>query len=157
MSLVLYYSKTDSTKTIANFIASLTHADVIQVEPTEPYPEDYHQTTVIAKKEINKGYLRPIKTPIPDVSKYNKVFIGSPCWWSTIAPPLKTLLTQIDLSGKTIAVFETNLGSGMGDVEKDVKALFPKSTFKPGIALWGSSVSGDKKKIEEWLTENSML
>ena len=89
--------------------------------------------------------------------KFFKVFIGSPCWWSTIAPPLKTLLTQIDLSGKTIAVFETNLGSGMGDVEKDVKALFPKSTFKPGIALWGSSVSGDKKKIEEWLTENSML
>ena len=156
-SLVVFYSKTDSTKTIAEHIKSLTNADLLQIEATEPYPKDYHRTCDIAKKEIDAGKVRDYKTEIPDLSKYTTVYVGSPCWWSHIAPPLKKFLQDHNLAGKTVVPFNTNLGSGMGDVESDIRSLCSQSDVKKGMAFWGSSVKGDKGKVENWLREIGCL
>ena len=157
-SLVVYYSWSNCTRIVANFIKDLTNADIIELQPSNPYPKDYDQTCRRAKKELTRKELVPISNSIPDLSQYSTVFIGSPCWSSHIAGPVRTFLLQNDLSGKTIAVFNTNLGSGLADMESDVKELCRNSKFiKRGLEMWGSSVQNNKKKVQSWLESNGLL
>jgi hypothetical protein len=59
--LVVYFSKTNHTKNIADTIARLTGADELRVEVVKPYPEAYRSTTEVVKKELEKGIVREIK------------------------------------------------------------------------------------------------
>ena len=68
-----------------------------------------------------------------------------------MAPPLKTFLTDNPVRGKTVIVFETNMGSGMTDVESDVRNMCSQSIFKEGIALRGPTAKHEKIKIQNWL------
>lgn len=54
--LVVYFSKTNHTKNIADTIARLTGADELRVEVVKPYPEAYRSTTEVVKKELEKGH-----------------------------------------------------------------------------------------------------
>lgn len=75
--LVVYFSKTNHTKNIADTIARLTGADELRVEVVKPYPEAYRSTTEVVKKELEKGIVREIKAPEVDLSKYD-VIISEP-------------------------------------------------------------------------------
>ena len=58
--LVVYFSKTNHKKNIADTIARLTGADELRVEVVKPYPEAYRPTTQIVKEELEKGIVREI-------------------------------------------------------------------------------------------------
>lgn len=64
-----------------------------------------------------------------DLSKYDEIIIGSPVWWYTITPVVRTFLKENDLSGKTIIPFATNAG-WLGRTFKEIKSLCPNSTVK---------------------------
>ena len=113
--LVVYYSRTGTTAQIARYIQESTNADIFEIIPVNAYPDDYDSMTEQAKKEINEGYLPPIKGGLSNISDYDVIFIGSPCWWSTIAPPVSTFLSQHDLAGKTVVPFSTHGGSGLAN------------------------------------------
>ena len=59
------------------------------------------------KKEIAAGVRPALKNPVGDLSQYDVIFVGSPCWWATIAPPVATFLTSCDFAGKTVIPFRT--------------------------------------------------
>jgi flavodoxin len=151
--LVVYYSKSNNTKQIAQYIADTTYGDAFQIEPITPYPDDYRATTEQAKKEINEGYLPPIKSGIPNIKDYNIIFVGSPCWWATIAPPVSTFLTKHDLSGKIVIPFSTHEGSGLANNAKDTAKLTPNSTVLEGKAFRGSRVHSAKQDVINWINE----
>ena len=83
--LVVYFSKTNHTKNIADTIARLTGADELRVEVVKPYPEAYRSTTEVVKKELEKGIVREIKAPEVDLSKYDVIIFGTPTWWHHVA------------------------------------------------------------------------
>lgn len=56
-----------------------------------------------------------------------------------------------DLKGKTIKPFCTNEGSGMGESEKDIKALCPDSNIEKGLSIWGSKAADSEKALKKWL------
>lgn len=63
------------------------------------------------------------------------VFIGSPNWLATFAPPVLTFLRSADLQGKTIIPFCTHGGGGFGRMMEDYRKECQGSTVKEGIAL----------------------
>ena len=69
---------------------------------------------------MNSGFKPALKSKPENLGKYDIIFVGSPCWWYTIAPPVATFLSSYDLSGKTIAPFMTHEGSRMGHSEADI-------------------------------------
>ncbi|MFQ8807325.1 MAG: flavodoxin [Alistipes indistinctus] len=75
------------------------------------------------------------------------MFVGSPCWWYTIAPPVATFLSSYDLSGKTIAPFMTHEGSRMGHSEADIKTVCRRD-FASGIAPSGAAAC--KRPLRKW-------
>ena len=49
--LVVFYSHTGNTRTIARHIQALTGCDLLDLEPVTPYPRDYDTVVSQAKKE----------------------------------------------------------------------------------------------------------
>lgn len=149
--LVVYYSLSGNTQTIANQIKDLTNADIFRIETVTPYPDEYRATTEQAKKEINDGYKPAITSKVSNIADYDVIFVGSPSWWATIAPPVSTFLSEHDLSGKTIVPFVTHGGTGLGNNATDTAKLAPNSTITGAKAFSGSRVNSAQKEVADWI------
>ena len=149
--LITYYSRSGNTREIANQIHKSVGGDIIELQTVEPYPDDYDAVTKQAKQELNSGYKPALKTKVENIGSYDVIFVGTPNWWGTIAAPVKTFLSEYDLSGKTIVPFITHGGSGLGRSVTDISKLCPKSTLLDGIAVWGRDVKTAQNEVSEWL------
>lgn len=140
-----------NTVVIANYIKELTGGDMFQLITDKVYPADYDATTELAQKE-QKAKERPtLKSQPKNLADYDVIFLGYPNWWGTIPMALFTFLENNDLSGKTIVPFCTHEGSGLGDSQRDIAKLCPKSKIVDGLAVRGGSVTGAKPDVEKWI------
>jgi len=149
--LVVYFSRSGNTRELANQIQKNVGGDVIEIQTVDPYPRDYDAVVKQAKQEIESGYKPALKTKIENIRSYDVIFVGSPNWWNTIAPPVTTFLSEHDLSGKTVVPFITHHGSGKGQSVTDIAKLSPKSTILDGIAIWGRDVKNSQNEVSAWL------
>lgn len=150
--LIVYYSLSNiNTRIVAEHIQRNTGGDIFRIETVKPYPAKYDDVTAQAKKEIETGTKPAIKGGVKDIQSYDIIFIGSPNWWSTIAPPLGTFLSTHNLAGKTVVPFITHEGSRMGSSVTDIRKLCPKSTILEGLPVRGSSVKEAEADVKQWL------
>ena len=119
--LVAYFSHSGNTREVARQISEATGGDLFEIVPATPYPTEYRAVVDQGKKEIEAGVRPALKNPVGDLSQYDVIFVGSPCWWATIAPPVATFLSSCDLAGKTVVPFMTHEGSRMGRSEEDIR------------------------------------
>jgi len=157
--LIVYYSWSNSgnTRNMAEKIKTETGADIFEIVPVKPYPRDYQACVDQAKTEINNKFKPEIKGEVTDFDSYDIIFVGSPNWWSTIAPPVATLLTSYNFSGKTIIPFMTHEGTRMGHSEKDIKDLCPKATVLKGLPIRGGAVNDALPDIQKWLKDLGVI
>jgi flavodoxin len=154
--LIIYYSRSGNTREIARQIHEIVGGDIMELETVNPYPEEYNAVTKQAKEELNSGYKPPLKTKVKNIAAYDVIFVGSPNWWSTIASPIRTFLSEYDLSGKTIAPFITHAGSRLGRSAADISTLCSKSTILDGLAIWGKDVKTAQNEVLAWLRKLGM-
>jgi flavodoxin len=81
--LVVYYSWSGNTRAVAQQIQSLTEADIFEIKPVKPYPENYSECVKQARKEIDDNYKPKITGTVENIAQYDVIFVGSPNWWST--------------------------------------------------------------------------
>lgn len=161
-SLVIYFSRADenyavgyitkgNTEIIAEYIRDITGADLFKVEPAIPYSKEY-QPCIEEAKERQATHNAPILKNVPDISKYEVIYIGSPIYWNVMPEEMVTALKDIDFTGKTIRVFTTHEGSGTGGVPSQVKNVCKGgNVLDDAMAIRGSSVNSAKSKIENWI------
>lgn len=149
--LVAYYSHSGNTRQIAEFIQRGTGGKLIEIKRKAPYPQVYRELTDAAKKEIESGTLPEIDAIDINMTDYDVVFIGSPNWWGTLAPPAASFLSRHNLSGKTVIPFMTHGGSGLGRSLEAIRKLCPESTVLNGRAFFGSRVKGAEPEVGQWL------
>ena len=147
--LIVYLSRTNNTKTIAEIIHKNTGGTLIALGLEKPYPENYQATVQQVVKENETGYLPPLKTKIDSIQNYDVVFVGFPTWGMKLPPPMKTFLKQYDLSGKTIVPFNTNDGYGIGSSFDTVKELCPKSKILDGFSIKGGTESDGRARLSK--------
>jgi flavodoxin len=168
--LIVYLSRTNNTKTIAEIIHQNTGGTLVAIELEKPYPEDYRQAVQQVVRENETGYLPPLKTKIDSIEKYDVVFIGFPTWDMKMPPPMKSFLHQYNLAGKTVVPFNTNAGYGVGSGFQTVKALCPNSSVLEGFSTKGGierdgiylAIKDEKRKeaekeVREWLQKIKLL
>ena len=154
---VIYFSWSGNTRFAAETVAKKAGADLFEIKAEKPYNADFGKCCDEAKPECYGKTLRAIK-PIEglDLAKYDVVFVGTPNWWGTMAPPVRTWLTQnvAALKGKTMCLFQTHGGGGMQRVGKEfaeivgdtAKVLAPK-------AFSGSSIKSSVAALEAFAAE----
>jgi hypothetical protein len=146
---IVYYSYSGITRKLAEDIALITDGKLIELKPEKLYSFSYNTAVKEVRKEIEKGYcpsLLEIKETFDDI---DTVFIGSPNWFKTFAPPILSFLRKTDLSGKTIIPFCTHGGGGLGHMVEDFKRECSSSDVKRGIALKGNYTFDELKDYIE--------
>ncbi len=104
-TLIAYFSWSGNTEEMASYIAEQTDADLLEIEPFTPYPDDYTETGNIAREERDSD-MRPAIANLPaSIEEYDSIFIGYPIWWHTAPMIIGTFLENYDLSGKEIYPF----------------------------------------------------
>ena len=151
-TLIIYYSRSGHTREAAKKIQAQTGGDLLEIETAAPYPREYADVVQQAKQEIEADYKPEIKTKVENIASYDVVFIGSPIWWGTIAPPVASFLAKNDLAGKTVVPFVTHAGSGLAQSVGDIKKLAPAAKVLDGLAIEGSKVNEANEKITSWLS-----
>ncbi len=155
---------------MAGFIQQAAGGTLVALELQKPYPANYQATVQQVVRENETGYLPPLRTRIENIQQYEVVFVGFPTWGMQLPPPIKSFLTQYDLSGKTVVPFNTNAGYGVGSSFETVKALAPRSTVLEGFSTRGGVerdgvlfvMQGNKEKrvqqqVMAWLKRINLL
>lgn len=154
--LVVFASRSGNTERVAQTIRTTLGCDMLEVEPSEPYEEDYNAMLERAQTELDgiaEGNFPDIRTTVEDFSKYDIVFVGFPVWYNRIATPMQTFLhSHADkLAGKRVALFATSGGSGISRSEGDAHALCPDAQFTESLLLTSASGSHADTRIAQWL------
>ena len=152
--LIVYYSYTGNTKMIAESIQRKLNCDIIEIEPEKPYSTDYQTVVDEEQNNENSNKTRRIKKIDIDLTKYDEIIIGSPVWWYTIAPVIRTFLKENDLTGKIIKPFATNAG-WLGRTFNEIKKLCPNSKVEDGMNIVFESYSDNlvtsPDEIDKWI------
>ena len=142
--LVVYFSRSGNTRYAAEAIAQACGgARVVEVKPLKPYAPEYRACCDEAKPECQAGTLRPIeKIEGLEVAKFDVVLVGTPNWWGTMAPPVRTWVSENAeaLKGKTVCLFQTHGGGGMQSCERDFAKLLGGANVLPAKAFLGATI-----------------
>ena len=133
-SVVIYFSATGTTKTIAEKISRISNSDIIEIIPKEEYkPEDLnYNSDCRANREQNDNNSRPEIKNIIDISKYDTIFLGYPIWWGTNPRIILTLLDTYDFTNKTIIPFCTSGSTEISRSVNDLRNYNNKLTIRDG-------------------------
>ncbi len=155
-ALILYFSVYGTAKLTAEEIAKQTGADIVEIEPANPYDSDrnhYNSLARLAKREHDENLRPEIKNDMP-IKDYDTIFIGYPMWWYTFPMIIYTLFEKYDFSGKTIIPFNTHMGSSDGGTYATIKELCPNSNVLSGLPVEMSDAErGVPDKIAHWLNK----
>jgi flavodoxin len=155
--LVLYYSQTATTKTVAKEIANRLDADIEEIVPVKPYDGTYEETIARGVEERSQGIHPEIQPLKSDLSAYDVVFLGYPIWFGTFAPPVGTFLEQADLSGKKVVPFCTFGSGGLVSSVRDLKEKQPDAEVLPGYGVRQARIDAVPGEIDRFLKANGFL
>ncbi|TET75558.1 MAG: flavodoxin, partial [Candidatus Heimdallarchaeota archaeon] len=126
--LIAYYTRTGNTENFANQIKKSVGGDLFRIETVDEYPPSYQEVLKVSKVEIDNQYKPPIKRLVDNIDQYDIVFVGTPNWYSTMAPPVAAFLSMHDLSEKTIIPFATHGGGGEARCLTDISKMSSQAT-----------------------------
>jgi flavodoxin len=143
-----------NTAVAAEFAQKATGGDLFEIKTVKVYPVNYKGCCDVAAAESSADERPELKGTLPDISAYDTIILGYPCWWGTMPQAVFTFLESADFAGKKILPFCTHEGSGMGHSERDIKKLCPKATVARGLAISGSSCNRSESAITNWIMSN---
>ncbi len=151
--LVAYYTRTNNTGGIAEYVHTKVGGDIFQVRPKNAYPADYREATQVARAELDNNQRPEVAESIApaDMTNYDVIFLGHPIWWGTMPMFMYTFLEQYDLSGKVIIPFCTHGGGGAGTSVRDIARIAPGAEVREGLALRGGLAQNE---VDNWLRKN---
>lgn len=132
-ALVAYFSATGTTAGVAKKLADVLNCDIFPIMPEEPYTPadlDWMNSQSRSSREMKEPDSRvEIKKRVANMKQYDTLFVGFPIWWYVAPHIINSFLEQYDLSGKTVHLFATSGGSGMGRTAAGLKPSAPGAVF----------------------------
>jgi len=129
-ALVVYYSRSGTTRKLAESISTALNCDVEEIYDTRKRNgilgflhcgyEAYRKKTTVLKEVKNNP------------ATYDVVLIGTPVWSSNVSSPIRTYLLQFKENFRQVAFFAT---SGSGEADKTFKEMETVCNKKPLCTL----------------------
>ena len=140
-ALVAYFSASGTTAKAAKALAKAAGAELYEIKPAISYTSadlNWMDKRSRSSVEMNDKNSRPAlaDTDAP-VAGYDVIFLGFPIWWYTAPTIINTFLESYDFSGKTIVLFATSGGSGLGKSAAELRASTPGARIVDGRLLNG--------------------
>ncbi len=154
--LIAYFSWSGNTENAAQIIQEQTGADIIELNPAEPYSSNYSEVLDQAQKDMNADARPELANHVENMEQYDTILLGYPNWWATIPMPVATFLEEYDFSGKTIIPFCSHGGGGFGQSITDISKLAPNSRIGTGLSIHYSGGTSLENDITTWLNSNGV-
>ena len=134
-TLVVYYSYSGVTQSLAQSIAGSCNGELLEVVDYGNYPRPESQTTYSyannERSQIDAGVWPEINTSVESFNAWDAVIICTPLWNGKMANPMLTFLhNHADkLAGKQVALAVTSYSSGISNVVLDAHNTLPEAIF----------------------------
>lgn len=140
-ALVAYFSATGTTAKAAKALANAVGGALYEIKPAVPYTSadlNWMDKSSRSSVEMKDAHSRPAlaDTGAP-VSGHDVIFLGFPVWWYVAPTILNTFLDAYDFTGKTIVLFATSGGSGLGKSADGLRPSAPGAKIMDGRMLNG--------------------
>lgn len=161
-TLVLYYSFTNNSQTIAYNFVDITGADIQEIEPSEEGLDYAANNYAIGRRLMNAINSNPnseasypaIKDVNCNLADYSTIIIAAPVWYAQMAAPMQTYLFKhgAEMAGKNIGLMVSSASSGISGVVSDAKRLVPGGNFfSENLWIRSYQTSNSKNMINNWL------
>ena len=134
-TLIVYYSLEGNTEYAAERIAAVLGAGTLRLEPVKAYP-------AVGIRKFLWGGKSAVMAETPALQPYrfsadtvDRVIFGFPVWAGNVAPPIRTFIRDHDLSGKRIAAFACQGGSGADKAFSKLKAALGVESLEAELVL----------------------
>ena len=107
--------------------------------------------TYVARDEVQRKARRELKTPLPDLTSFDTVFLGSPYWWGSLSVPMATLLMDENLAGKTVYPFITSGSSSPQGALDRIRELCPQAKIGAHFYVPGAEAADADNDVAAWL------
>lgn len=154
--LIVYYSWSGNTRTVAEFIQKATGATLFELKTKNAYPEDYQQLLAVAKKEIEDKSYPALQAMPANLNNYDVIFVGTPNWYGTMVPAVSEFFAKAKINDKIVIPFVTHGRGGMQNCEKDMQNACPTAKCLKGFAIEGEKAGNATTAIQKWLQEIGM-
>lgn len=149
--LVVYFSATNNTESVAQKLADGLGADIYEIVPMQPYTDedlDHGNSKSRSSVEMDDPSVRPeISGTVENMDQYEVVLMGYPIWWGEAPRIMSTFVESYDFSGKTLAAFCTSASSEFGSSDSALRDA-------AGTAIWLDgrrfSAGAPAEDVMEW-------
>ena len=132
-TLILYYSYSGHTKTIASELAAKESADIAEIKDVVR-PGGFKVWTAGIVASI-RGKSWPIQPLTVDFTKYDRLFLLAPVWANNPPPAFNAFLERLP-EGKTIAIKMVS-GSGKSNCKKRLETIVKS---KNGVLVYFENI-----------------
>ena len=154
-ALVAYFSATGTTAKAAKALANAVGGELYEIKPAVPYTsadlnwmDKKSRSSVEMKDPRSRPALADTDAP---VAGYDVIFLGFPVWWYVAPTILNTFLEAYNFTGKTIVLFATSGGSGLGKSAAGLRSSAPGAKIVDGRMLNGRLNEAELKAWAEGL------
>ena len=107
--LVVYYSRTNNTKKVAQIISENKNADIVEVKDNKERSGKLNFLTSAVSMMFNRN--TNISYEHVNLNGYDTIYIGSPVWTSGPTPAIIEFIKENDFTNKNIVTFATYLSN----------------------------------------------
>ena len=150
-SLVVVFSCTGTTKGVAEKIAALTGAELVDLVPAQPYTAEdlnYNDRSTRATVEQNTPDARPEIAEDISLDGITTLYLGYPIWWGQAPRIMSTFVESHDFTGITVIPFCTSGGSGAGRTGETLGEQAGTGTF---LASTRFSSGVSDSELQSWI------
>lgn len=104
-SLVIFYSYEGNTRYIAESIKKAIDADLLELIPLKDMSSKGFMKYMWGGKDVILKKKPTLQNFDHNPDDYEVLFIGTPVWVQTYAPPLRTFFSDVSCNNKKIALF----------------------------------------------------
>ncbi len=153
-SLVVVFSCTGTTKGVAEKIAALTSAELVDLVPAQPYTAEdlnYNDRSTRATVEQNTPDARPEIAEDISLDGVATLYLGYPIWWGQAPRIMSTFVESHDFTGITVIPFCTSGSSGAGRTGETLGEQAGTGTFLTSTRF-SSGVSDNE--LQSWINSH---
>lgn len=158
-TLVVYYSATGSTETVAGYIADVAGADLFELEPVNPYTsEDLDWTNDNSRVSLeheneSERDVELVSATVDNWNEYDTVFVGYPIWWGIAAWPVNEFIETNDFTGKTVIPFCTSASFDLGESGELLAEMAGTGDWQEGMRFRSGASEND---VKAWMEDLEM-
>lgn len=155
-NLIVYYSYEGNTEELVKGLESEIEADVLKLAPKNEKKTKSLFRFVWGGIQVYMTKKPELEEYKIDLSEYENIIIGSPCWFGTYAPPVNTFLSENKIEGKNIYLFVCN-GGNLRNTWKNYEDALKGNRIVSKLDLLypiKNGIEPAKEKTNRWIKEN---